>query len=545
MIETKNTFLVDDKYGITDLVNIEQLRDIFEKFTAATGFTIGFLDHPEMNILVSTGWRDICTKFHRGCPATAEICRISNAHLLNNLTEPGQLIVEKCENGLVDCATPIIIKGKHIASLATGQLLLEKPDPEFFRARAKNFGFDEAAYMKALEEIPVVSEEKVRAVTVFLGDLARVISGLGYTNLEVKQKAESLENEIMERERARLALHESEEKYRALVETTDTGYVILDMHGKVVGANSEYVRLTGYKELSQILGREVTEWTAEYDLARNAEEVKKCFTQGFVRQLEVDYINKETGVITPIEVNATAVESSSGLQIVTLCRDITRRKNIEKQLKLSLEEKDTLLRELYHRTKNNMQVICSMLELQSLAMKNDALKTAFKDMENRIHSMSLVHQKLYKSKNLSSINLKEYISELSGLLMKSYKMPSDRISQVFEIEDINVLIDIAVPCGLMINELVSNSLKYAFPGDRRGEIAIRVAGAGDGNIEIKVSDNGVGPREGFDFRNDGGVGMKTIFAIGEIQLGGKVRFESGNGLSCSIIIGNYLYRARV
>jgi two-component sensor histidine kinase len=186
-----------------------------------------------------------------------------------------------------------------------------------------------------------------------------------------------------------------------------------------------------------------------------------------------------------------------------------------------------------------------MLALQSLSMKNDTLKTAFKDMENRIHSMSLVHQKLYKSKNLSSINLKEYISELSNLLMKSYKMPSDRISQIFEIEDINVLIDIAIPCGLIINELVSNSLKYAFPGDRRGEIVIRVAGAGDETIEITVSDNGVGPREGFDFRNDGGVGMKTIFAIGEIQLGGKVRFESGNGLSCSIIIGNALYRARV
>ncbi len=197
MIETNKSFLIDNKYKITDLVSIEQLRDIFEKFTAATGFTIGFLDHPEMNILVSTGWRDICTKFHRGCPASAEICRTSNAHLLNNLNEPGQIVIEKCENGLVDCATPIIIKGKHIASLATGQLLLEKPAAEFFRARAKNFGFDEAAYMKALEEIPVVSEEKVRAVTVFLGDLARVISGLGYTNLEIKRKAERLENEIL------------------------------------------------------------------------------------------------------------------------------------------------------------------------------------------------------------------------------------------------------------------------------------------------------------------------------------------------------------
>jgi ligand-binding sensor protein len=126
MIDAK--YLVDGKYGIVDLVDLVELRRIFERFTEATGFTIGFLDHPGLNILIDTGWRDICTKFHRCAPGSAANCTQSNRHLLDNLDEPGCLMVEKCENGLVDCAFPIIVKGKHMASLATGQLLLEKPN---------------------------------------------------------------------------------------------------------------------------------------------------------------------------------------------------------------------------------------------------------------------------------------------------------------------------------------------------------------------------------------------------------------------------------
>ncbi len=536
--------LVDGKYAITDLVSLEHLKGIFEKFTKATGFPIGFLDHPEMNILISTGWHDICTKFHRSSPITFENCRKSNAHLLNDLTEPGQLIMEKCGNGLVDCATPIIIKGKHIASLATGQLLLEEPDLEFFRRNAEQFGFDEDAYMAALDDIPVFSEEKVRNVTALLGSLAVTISELGYTNIEIMEKAANLEKEIAERMRAEDALRESEQKYRALVETTGTGYVILDMSGRVIDANPEYVRLSGHERLDDILGRPVIEWTAQYDIARNAEEVKKCVSQGIVRHLEVDYVDKK-GVPVPIEINATLTPVSDEFQIVTLCRDITSRKNIEKRLKISLCEKDTLLSELYHRTKNNMQVICSMLALRSLNAKDENLKTSFKEMETRIHAMALVHQKLYTLQNLSSINLKDYAFELSDLLMKSYAAAAGRVSIVCDVENISVLIDIAIPCGLILNELISNSLKYAFPGDGRGEIIIRIFKADNETLQLGVSDNGVGVRQDFDFRKDAGVGIKTVFAIGETQLLGKVKFESVKGLSCVVTINDTLYRARI
>ncbi|OGV51024.1 MAG: hypothetical protein A2X49_04515 [Lentisphaerae bacterium GWF2_52_8] len=194
--------LVNGKYSIEDLVDLEQLKGLFEKFTDATGFTIGFLNHPDLNVLIGTGWRDICTKFHRGCPTSNAICIKSNRHLLDQLDTPGKLVIEACENGLVDCATPIIIQGKHIASLATGQLLLEEPNLERFKEQARRFGFDETEYLNALKEIPVVDAGRLKMVTRFLGDLAQVISELGYTKLMVIEDARQMMTEITERKHA-------------------------------------------------------------------------------------------------------------------------------------------------------------------------------------------------------------------------------------------------------------------------------------------------------------------------------------------------------
>jgi PAS domain S-box-containing protein len=137
--------------------------------------------------------------------------------------------------------------------------------------------------------------------------------------------------DITDHKKAEQELQQSEEKYRALLETTDTGFCILDSQGNILDANSEYVRLSGHSTLEEIMGRSVIEWTAEYDLQRNAEEVKKCMQQGFVRNLEIDYVDKH-GKATPVEINATAIQIDKGQKILTLCRDITERKNAERAL---------------------------------------------------------------------------------------------------------------------------------------------------------------------------------------------------------------------
>lgn len=200
--------LIDGKYGINDLIDIEQLRHLCERFTQATGFTIGFLDHPGMNLLISTGWKDICTKFHRGCAASEAVCINSNHKLLDNLNTPGAVVVEYCDNGLVDCAVPIIVEGKHIASLATGQMLLGEPDIDRFKQQGKTFGFDEASYLKALSEVEVVDEEKLKSATGFLGDMALMISQIGYARLKLQQEAEERKRAEIELEKHRNHLEE-------------------------------------------------------------------------------------------------------------------------------------------------------------------------------------------------------------------------------------------------------------------------------------------------------------------------------------------------
>lgn len=144
-------------------------------------------------------------------------------------------------------------------------------------------------------------------------------------------------SDITDRKQAEEALRESEEKYKALIETTDTGYLIVDSEGKVVDANSEYVRLSGHSTLKEIVGRSVFDWTAGHDLARNRAEVIKCLERGFVRGLEIDYIDPR-GRITPVEIQATVIRKGDSLQIISLCRDISGRKQTEYALRLSEEK---------------------------------------------------------------------------------------------------------------------------------------------------------------------------------------------------------------
>ena len=144
------------------------------------------------------------------------------------------------------------------------------------------------------------------------------------------------------RVQAEEALRESEEKYRALIETMDTAFVIIDGDGNVLDANSEYVRMTGHQTLDEILGRCVVEWTAEYDQERNAQAVRKCFQLGFTRNLEIDYVHKD-GKTTPSEVNATVIETKDGPIVVTLCRDITARKQAEEELQAAYQRNETII----------------------------------------------------------------------------------------------------------------------------------------------------------------------------------------------------------
>jgi PAS domain S-box-containing protein len=225
--------------------------------------------------------------------------------------------------------------------------------------------------------------------------------------------------------------------------------------------------------------------------------------------------------------------------------NITERKQTEEKVIKGIKEKEILLRELYHRTKNNMAVINALLQMQSGYSNDEQLQNILQETQNRINSMAMVHQKLYESQDLSHINLKEYINELIQLLITSYVEPAGNIEFNMRLNDVNVLIDTAIPCGLILNELITNSLKYAFPDNRSGEIFIELYRAEDNKITLIVKDNGTGFPDGFDIHKDRGMGMQVLFLLAENQLKANIDYNSEDGVKCTLNFEDNLYQKRI
>jgi Amt family ammonium transporter len=211
----------------------------------------------------------------------------------------------------------------------------------------------------------------------------------------------------------------------------------------------------------------------------------------------------------------------------------------------SLKEKEMLLCEIHHRVKNNLQVISSLLSLQSRYHKDaQAIETA-KESQNRIKAMALIHEKLYRSKDFANVEFNDYIKTLVNDLFASYKVSTSRVALKLDIENISLGIDTAIPTGLIINELVSNSLKYAFPEGKDGEIKIFLRSLNDGENKLIVSDNGVGLPESLDIKKAESLGLRMITNLTERSLHGKVNINKSNGTEFQIIFKEKEYKERI
>ena len=227
-------------------------------------------------------------------------------------------------------------------------------------------------------------------------------------------------------------------------------------------------------------------------------------------------------------------------------QEINARREAERALQTSIEEKNQLIRELYHRTRNNMQVIISLLMLNSGNSEDEKVKFLVQSTVTRIQAMALVHEKLFQSQNLSRISLDEYLFDLSQLLVQTYDVQPNVVKLSYDLEPIPTLIDIAVPCGLVFNEIVSNVFRHAFSGDRHGELKIGLHRMdNDKTIGLTVSDDGVGFPADFEDRSAGTMGIRTMRTIVEYQLQGEIVFRNGNGLTCLVRFPDALYRERI
>jgi PAS domain S-box-containing protein len=250
-------------------------------------------------------------------------------------------------------------------------------------------------------------------------------------------------------------------------------------------------------------------------------------------------LKKKSGEYIWVEDHMYRVQNEEGSSYLSgILIDITERKHVEQKVSQSLKEKEILLKEIHHRVKNNLQVVSSLLKLQSSYVTDKNTHDILLDSQNRVRSMALVHQKLYQSKDFSQIDFKEYINQLSEQLFNVFKQKSSDVKINVISSNASLGIDLAIPCGLIINELVSNSLKYAFPGNSSGVINIEINNPEDEEIcEIVVSDNGIGFPKGINFRETLTLGLQLVNTlVGQID--GEIEMENKNGTAFRIKFKN-------
>ncbi|HHS14190.1 MAG TPA: response regulator [bacterium] len=353
--------------------------------------------------------------------------------------------------------------------------------------------------------------------------------------------------DITDRKRAQDKLLESENRMRAIIEgTPHLFFYTQDTDAKITYISPSVEVITGYS---------VSDWLAsvdwfitdnklnDYARSRTRAHLRGEYTKGPI-PLEIWHADKHSIWLEIYETPVFCDEKVVGIQGVA--HDITERKKAEEALQISLQEKTRLIGELYHRTKNNMQVIMSMLSIQAGRMKNERLRAVVQESVNRIQTMALVHEKLYQSRSLSRINLDDYIRELAQLLVRTYNVSPGKIKLSFELDPIPALIDYAVPCGLILNELISNAFKYAFPKGQSGSVRVGLRRIREKKtIELTVSDNGIGLPHNYDYRSSSTFGLPIIVAIAEHQLQGKIEFQGEKGLTCRVVFRDDQYEERV
>lgn len=352
------------------------------------------------------------------------------------------------------------------------------------------------------------------------------------------------------------ALHkiiENEFKFRSVVEQTSDGVTLSIEPGKIIDWNKSMEKITGIKKeeaetklLSEILyGLNPEEREIMPSLLK--EQFQDIFND---KKLPDEFKFKEKDIIRndgslrSVTINNFFVEKSDPLILCTVVQDITDRKEFENSLKDSIAEKEVLLREIHHRVKNNLQIISSLLNLQTVYIDDEEALNLFKESQNRVRSMSMIHESLYQSRDLAHIDFSIYISRLCNELLSSYGVNINLITLKTDLEKVFLDINTAIPCGLIITELFTNAIKYAFPEGRKGIINIKFHREKGDNFILEVSDDGVGLPEDIDMEQTKSLGMRLVNSLVD-QLHGNIQLDTNSGTRFVIKFQELEYESRV
>lgn len=315
-----------------------------------------------------------------------------------------------------------------------------------------------------------------------------------------------------------------------LVRATDSVFVY---------ANPKFEQMFGY-EPSELINQHVS--IVNYgDEHTTPEEVYQTITTAVLQHGEANYevYNlKKDGTPFWCRANASIFEHPEyGSVIVAIQQDITEHKQTQEKIKASLREKEVLLKEIHHRVKNNLGIVSSLLQMQCRRTQDPLVTAILRDSQNRIASIALVHEKLYHSEDLADIDFAQYIPDLTTHLFDSYNVSYSQIQLKIQVDNASLDIETAIPCGLIINELVSNALKYAFVGNRRGEIEVKFYQESESTLTLIIRDNGVGLPKNFDSKKAKTLGITLIQGLVK-QLRGKLEIDSHQGTQFKITFTN-------
>lgn len=338
-------------------------------------------------------------------------------------------------------------------------------------------------------------------------------------------------------------LQESESKYHSIFEQAPLCIAHMDQKGRFVDVNNQVLNIFGYSkdEFLKLGYRDVFPLNEQDGEKDNHEDEMQRFLKGEKEDLFKETMLKhKSGENIFVRVFLKSVLSSGKNVVSFIClfEDITERKKFEKKILESLQEKEILLREIHHRVKNNMQVICSLLSLQSDFSKDDKIHEVFNEVNQQIRAMSLAHEMLYQSSSFATFKAKEYITRLVEQIFGKTSNMLKMINLTQDVDDINIGIDVAIPLGFIVTELISNCLKHAFNGRKKGTVSISLHSKKDHMVELIVTDDGVGIPENIDVENPKSLGLELVNIFIQ-KLNGSVVFARKKvGTSVTVLVKN-------
>jgi len=336
--------------------------------------------------------------------------------------------------------------------------------------------------------------------------------------------------EITRQKQTEQKLLYSEQKYRKLHSSMTDAFCSVNMKGEMQEFNDSYREMLGYSE-DELLTLTYVDLTPAKWHAMEARIVEEeILPNGSSGIYEKEYIRKD-GKIIPIEIRTFLVRDEAGQPSAmwAIVRDITERKLTEEKLKAALEEKETLLREVHHRVKNNLQTVMTLIQMRSPEIKDEVSLRILSELQEQIRTISVIYRELFQSERLSKVIMQPYLELLTSYLLKTFhhenhiKVKVDCMEAVLDAKW-------AMPCGLIVNELVTNALKYAFPQGFNGEplISVRLWNDGD-TYTLKVSDNGAGLPDSLDIQNPSTIGLQLVNLWARNQMDGNLDIDFTNG----------------